>query len=192
LQVHNNSKEIRTIQANLSTRACYYNGVMGPHLKRVTGQFTLGAGQSDVLTLRLDPSELQGHLIDQGFIKITSSGFVQETLHTYVDEYDFRFEKPKLDIEVLSECKVGQECQVSFQFVNPLEVTLTECLVTMEVGCSVRPRTIRVNRDVRPGETFTFTQTFYPRRSGERKIVGAFTSRQLQDITGQCRVEIRE
>ena len=73
---------------------------MGPHLKRVTGQFTLSGGQSDVLTLRLDPSELQGRLCDQGFIKITSSGFIQETLQTSVDEYDFRFEKPNLGIEV--------------------------------------------------------------------------------------------
>ena len=87
---------------------------MGPHLKRVTGQFTLGGGQSDVLTLRLDPSELQGHLIDQGFIKITSSGFVQETLHTYVDEYDFRFEKPKLDIEVFFTFEFIYTCHISY------------------------------------------------------------------------------
>jgi len=192
LQISNNSTEVRTIRSNISTRACYYTGVMGPHLKRVTGQFTLGAGQSDVLNLRIDPPEFQGRLVDQGFVKVTVSGFVQETLQSFVHEYDFRFEKPKLDIEVSPEVKVDTEAQATLVFQNPLDEALSDCFLTIEAGGAVRPRTIRLNRDVRPGEPFSYTMNFIPRRGGERRLVASFTSRQLQDITGQTNFDVRE
>ncbi|XP_047471047.1 hemocyte protein-glutamine gamma-glutamyltransferase-like isoform X3 [Penaeus chinensis] len=191
LQVHNNSSETRTVQATISTRSAFYTGVMGAHLKRVTGQFTLAGGQRDTLTLRLDASEYQDRLVDMGFIKVTASGFVNENKQSYIDEHDFQFEKPRMSIEV-AECQVGQECTATFSFSNPLDVPLTDCFFSMEVGGACRPRTMRVNREVRPRETFTYTQTFVPRRSGDRRLVAAFTSRQLHDITGSRKLTIRD
>lgn len=83
-------------------RSAFYTGVMGAHLKRVTGQFTLAGGQRDTLTLRLDASEYQDRLVDMGFIKVTASGFVNENKQSYIDEHDFQFEKPRMSIEVRS------------------------------------------------------------------------------------------
>jgi len=191
LQVHNNSSETRTVQATISTRSAFYTGVMGAHLKRVTGQFTLSGGQRDTLTLRLDPCEYQDRLVDMGFMKVTASGFVTENKQSFVDEYDFQFEKPRMSIEV-AECQVGQECSASFSFSNPLDVALTDCFFSMEVGGACRPRTMRINREVRPRETFTYTQTFVPRRAGDRRLVSAFTSKQLHDITGSRKLTIRD
>ncbi|KAK7067665.1 hypothetical protein SK128_006968 [Halocaridina rubra] len=191
LNVHNNSTETRTIQATISARSSFYTGVQGTHLKRVTGQFTLSGGQKDTLTIRLEPSEYQDRLVDMGFIKLTATGYVSESKQSYIDEYDYLFEKPRMSVEV-PECQVGQECTATFSFSNPLDVTLTDCFFSMEVGGSYRPRTFRINREVRPREMFTYSQTFVPRRSGDRRLVAAFTSRQLHDVTGSRKLVIRD
>ncbi|KAK4298187.1 hypothetical protein Pmani_029452 [Petrolisthes manimaculis] len=192
LLVHNNSSDTRTIQATLSTRSAFYTGVLGTHLKRVTGQFTLGGGQRDTLVLRLEPSEYQDRLVDQGFVKVTATGHVQENKQSYVDEMDFQFDKPRIMIEV-SECQVGQESSATLTFTNPLEVPLTDCHLTLEVGGgSYRPHTSRLSREVRGRESFTFTYTFIPRRAGERRLVCVFASKQLHGVTGSRKLTIRE
>lgn len=81
-------------------RSAFYTGVLGSHLKRVTGQFTLAGGQKDTLTLKLDASEYQDRLVDFGFVKVTATGKVQENKQSYVDEYDFQFDKPRMSVEV--------------------------------------------------------------------------------------------
>ncbi|CAL4062123.1 unnamed protein product [Meganyctiphanes norvegica] len=190
-QIHNNSSETRTVQATISTRSMFYTGVMGGHLKRVTGQFTMAGGQKDHLTIRLDASDYQDRLVDQGFVKITASGYVTESKQSFVDEMDYQFEKPRMSIEC-SECQVGQECTATFTFTNPLDVTLTECFFSFEIGGCFRPKTIRLNREVRARETFTFTQNFVPRRPGDRRMVACFTSRQLHDICGTRKLSVRD
>jgi len=44
--------------------------------------------------------------------------------------------------------RVGMECEATFNFMNPLDVPLTDCFLTMEVSGSVRPRTMRISRYV--------------------------------------------
>ena len=57
-------------------------------------------GSCETIALMLDPMEYQDRMVDMGFIKITWTGFVQETMQSFVDEYDFRFEKPRFEIQV--------------------------------------------------------------------------------------------
>jgi len=191
LIVHNNSSEPRTIQTNLCTRSTYYTGNFGPYLKRSSKQLFLEPNQQETVTLTLDHLDYEEKLVDMAFIKITASGFVQETGQSFADEFDFRFNKPWIKIEV-SEMKVGDRSEATFSFTNPLDLPLTDCFFTMEISGSVRPRTVRIDRDVRPRETFTYTQTFVPRSAGERRLVTTFASRQLVDILGQRPVVIHE
>jgi hypothetical protein len=46
-------------------------------------------------------------------------------------------------------------------------------------------------RDVQPGELVTFTEHFRPKKEGERKIVGAFNSKQLTEVTGSTTVHVK-
>jgi hypothetical protein len=48
-----------------------------------------------------------------------------------------------------------------------------------------------VYRDVHPGEMVTFTEHFRPKKEGERKIVGAFNSKQLTEVTGSSAVHVK-
>lgn len=60
------------------------------------------------------------------------------------------------------------------------------------IANTARDYSFFVYREVCPRETFSYTQTFVPRASGERRLVACFASRQLQDVVGQRPVVVRE
>jgi len=189
--VTNMSQEQRTMQTNICTRSMFYTGSLGAYLKRSSTQMTLKPAESQIISLTLDQADYEGKLHEMSYVKITATAFVQETGQSYVDELDFRFNKPWFKIET-SDMKVGEESEAEFRFTNPLDVPLTDCFLTMEVAGSVRPRTIRINREVRPREAFTLTHAFVPRSGGEHHMVACFTSRQLSDILGHRSVVVHE
>merc|ERR1711915_781260 len=154
---------------------------MGPYLKRMGKEIILEPNQQETVTLILDHLDYEEKLVDMAFIKITASGFVQETGQSFADEFDFRFNKPWIKIES-QEMKVGEKTEANFTF--PLNVPLTDCFFTMEVSGAVRPRTVRIDREVKPRERFTYSQVFVPRCGGgdTRRMVATFTSRQLADV----------
>ena len=94
---------------------------MGTYLKRCSGFFTLAPGDYEVLTLRLDPKEYESRMVDMGFVKLTSTAYVYETMHSFIDEYDFRFEKPYLHIEVrvtVSSSRLLLRCIIRFKILR--------------------------------------------------------------------------
>jgi len=189
--ITNKSSEMRTIQSTICTRSSFYTGNVGPCLKRLSTQLTLEPEQSETVSMTLDSWNYEHKVVGMSFVKITTTGFVQETGQSYADEFDFRFSKPWLSIDV-SEMKVGQDSEAVFSFKNPIDVPLTECYLTVEVSGSVRPRTIRINREIRPRELFKFTHSFVAREAGERHLVACFTSRQLSDVVGHRSVTVHQ
>jgi len=189
--ITNMSSETRTIQSTICTRSSFYTGTLGPCLKRTSTQLTLEPDQRETVSMTLDSWNYEHKVIGMSFVKITTTGFVQETGQSFVDEFDFRFSKPELNIEVQNG-HVGVNNEATFSFKNPLDVPLTECYITMEVSGSVRPRTIRLNREVRPREIFTYTHSFVARLAGDRRVVACFTSRQLADVVGHKPLTVHE
>merc|ERR1712063_99981 len=83
------------------------------------------------------------------------------------------------------------QVRVTFSFLNPLSVSLTDCEFTFEGPGLVRPQTVKY-RDVKMGEMVSHVQKFIPRSSGDRKIVVTFNSRELVDVIGSKPVPVRD
>ena len=81
-------------------RSSFYTGNVGPYLKRSSTQLTLQPGETQTVSMNLDSWEYEDKLVGMSYVKITVTGFVQETGQSFVDEFDFRFNKPWLAIEV--------------------------------------------------------------------------------------------
>jgi len=188
--VKNKSNEDRNIQTNICTRSSYYTGHVGSYLKKSATQIVLGPNEEEKIRLTLDPADYESKLVDMEFVKIILTGFVKETEQSYVDEFDFRFKKPWINIEV-DEAKLDKESRATFSFRNPLDVPLTDCFFTYEMSGSVRPRTIRIGREVRPKGVFSYTHSFVPRKDGKRRMVACFVSKQLSDVVGQRSVMVQ-
>jgi len=189
--ITNTSAEPRTIQTNICTRSSFYTGSLGPYIKRCSRQLTLKPDQCETVSLVLDHWDYEDKLLGMANIKITVTGFVQETHQSFVDEFDFIFKKPFMGIKV-ADVRVGEDSEVAISFSNPVDVALTDCFLTIEVSGSVRPSTIRLDRDVRPGESFTFTHRFVARKAGQHRMVACFVSQQLKDVVGHRSILVQE
>merc|ERR1712137_963968 len=114
-----------------------------------------------------------------------------ETKQCWSEEDDFQLEKPKLDVQIRGTPQVGQDSFVTFSFMNPLSVNLTDCEFTFEGPGLVRPQTVKY-RDVKMGEMVSHVQKFTPRHNGERKMVVTFNSRELIDVVGSKQILVRD
>ncbi|CAG4998454.1 unnamed protein product [Parnassius apollo] len=190
MNIQNKSQEDRTIICVLTASACYYTGAIASRLRRAQGEFIVRAGQREVLKLHVTPQEYMDKLVDHAIIKIQAMAYVKQTRQAWADEDDFPLHKPRMQVQVRSQPSVGQECSVTFSFQNPLTVHLTDCYFTVEGPGVQRPRQIRF-RDVKPGELVNYQDKFIPRRSGERRIVATFSSRQMDEIFGCTVVTVR-
>lgn len=145
----------------------------------------------ETLQIRVSWDEYRDKIVDYGHIKIYAMASVQETKQSWSEEDDFQLEKPKLDVQVRGNPQVGQDCFVTFSFMNPISVTLTECEFTFEGPGLVRAQTVKY-RDVKPGEMISYVHKFIPRFNGERKLVATFNSRELGDIVGSRPIHVRD
>lgn len=192
VNITNNSEDQRTVQINICTRSAIYTGCLGSYIKRTTKQLTLEQGQADAVVLALDHWDYEDKVMGLANVKITVTGFVQETHQSFVDEFDYVFKKPYMNLKPSPDMKVGEEASVTLTFTNPLDISLTDCFFTFEMAGSVRPRTTRVDGDVRPGQQFSYTHPFVMRRAGEHLMVACFTSHQLSDVVGHRTVTVLE
>jgi len=191
-QMQNRSSEMRTITAVLSANSAYYTGVVARRLMRADRQFVLQPGARETMQVRVSWEDYRDKMVDFGHIKIYAMANVQETKQAWSEEDDFQLEKPKLDVQIRGQsCQAGQDCFVTFSFMNPVSTCLTECEFIFEGPGLVRPQTVKY-RDVKPGEMISFVQKFTPRFSGERKLVATFNSRELGDIMGSRPIHVRD
>jgi len=191
VQIQNRSAEMRTVTAILSASSIYYTGASGRRLGRVDRQLVLQPGQRETLQVRAAFEDYRDKIVDYGMIKFYALASVMETKQCWSEEDDFQLEKPKMDIQIRGTPQVGQDCFVTFSFMNPLSVSLTDCEFTFEGPGLVRPQTIKY-RDVKMGEIVSHVQKFTPKQSGDRKIVVTFSSNELVDVVGSKPVPVRD
>jgi len=191
VQLQNRSTEMRTVTAILSASSIHYTGVSGRRLGRADRQLVLQPGQRETFQVRVTFEDYRDKIVDYGMVKFYALASVLETKQCWSEEDDFQLEKPKMDVQLKGTAQVGQDCFVTFSFLNPLSVSLTDCEFTFEGPGLVRPQTVKY-RDVKMGEMVSHVQKFTPRHNGERKMVVTFNSRELIDVVGSKQILVRD
>ena len=126
----------------------------------------------ETFQVRVTFEDYRDRILDYGIVKFYALASVLETKQCWSEEDDFQLEKPKLDVQVLGSkfailcswhfikrwltycgsCsfqqirgtpQVGQDSFVTFSFMNPLSVSLTDCEFSFEGTGLVRPQTIK-------------------------------------------------
>lgn len=193
VNIQNKSEEKRKISAVLSVYSVRYTGGMAHRIKSSSVEFEMNPYSDETMLLRVSPKEYLGRLDKEHcLLKMHAIAHVAQTKQSWSDEDDFSLRKPRLNVQVTGAMRVGGECSAILSFQNPLTDTpLTYCTLSVEGPGLQRPRISR-QRDVKPGELVTFTERFFPRRSGLRKIVATFNSKQLTEVTGSTTVTIND
>lgn len=191
VNLENRSNEVRTIDAMLSASSVYYTGITISTLKKASGTFQIQPGQKETMRIRVTLEDYQSKFADHTLVKIFSIANVKETHQTWSEEDDFLLIKPNLVIHINGDLRVGQGCTAEFTFTNILPRKLTDCTISVEGPGLQRPKIVKC-RDLEPNEVFSYIESFHPRKPGARKIVGSFTSRELNGIFGSTTVVIQE
>ena len=128
-------------------------------------------------------------LVDYCLVKIYAVIRVKETNQFWSQEDDFVLSKPKLKVEpVGGQLHAGRLGRIRLSFVNPLEVELRGCSITLEApGISeIRERV----GNVRWRSSFTHDVLVTPRRAGKTTAVACFSSEAMIDVHGSVKLDI--
>ena len=143
------------------------------------------------MALTVHPGQYMDKLVDYCMVKLYAVIRVKETNQFFSEEDDFTLIKPKLRVESLETLYAGRLGRVRLSFINPLEVELSRCKITLECP-GVFSRIREDVGTVRAKKSFSHEVLVNPRggvKSGT--IVATFSSREMIDVHGSAKVEIR-
>jgi len=189
VQVKNKSDQARKIFAVLSAISIYYTGVTNRPIKQVKKEISLAPQQSQSLKMTVSPAEYLNKLVDYAMVKISATGCVDETRQSWAEEDDFMVKKPEMEVKIEQAAVVNQPLQVTWTLINPLATPLDNCRFSVEGLGFARPK-IQKLPDVAGGGTFVHSETFVPKKAGERKLVATFSSTQLTEVHGSTTVNV--
>ncbi|CAN7992131.1 unnamed protein product [Ixodes hexagonus] len=191
VSMRNESNEQRTVSAVLSASSVYYTGIIARKIKRGREIFVLQPQDEEVLSMTVQPKEYLDKLVDFAMVKIYVIANVKETRQTWSDEDDFTVSKPRLNIEIDGDTKVGRPFRVTMSFKNPLDVELQDCTVSVEGPGITRAYVVHLP-NVPAGGEWVHRETLVPKRAGSRNFVAIFNCRELFDIEGSVETVVQE
>ena len=123
-------------------------------------------------------------------MKINAIVKANETNQTWTAEDDFIIENPKLMIKFSNQPMIGKKTEAVLSFTNPLDVSLTQCFIRLDVSTFIRA--IKENvPDVPPRSEFSHTVQITPKKSGIKPCVAAFSSKEMVDVCGSVILKVR-
>ena len=147
--------------------------------------------KGDALVLTVDPTEYMDRLVDYCMVKVYAVIRVKETNQLFSEEDDFSLTKPALKIEPVGRIQSGRMSRIRLSFLNPLQVRLTECRITLECPGVFAPLSEKVE-DVRGAKMFSHEALVVPRTAKNSTIVACFTSREMIDVHGSAKLEFNQ
>ncbi|KAG5896285.1 hypothetical protein JTB14_008842 [Gonioctena quinquepunctata] len=191
VKMKNKSNEIRNVKCALSAGTVYYNGVKASLINKQEGEFKMKPHSDETLILTVKADEYLDKLVEYCIMKIYAIASIEETKQTWADEDDFQVVKPNIDIRVPHQIINRKQTPITLRFVNPLKKILTNCKFHVS-GPSLIRNQIITHPDVKPGAVVKVETHIAPKYAGEQKLVATFSSREILDITGTVRVDVKE
>lgn len=192
IAVENKSNETRTVNVALTSSSTMYNGTSGKLIKKAGGEFTLGPSKAYNLSLNVDPKDYEDKLMEYCIVTMHGIVRVKETNQLLSDSDDFMMVKPKLTIKVKDKVMlVGSRCEVEVGITNPLQVPLTDAVLTVTVsGCTVRVVVGKV--DPSDGKPHVETLHVIPKKKARpgQILVATFSSNELVGLKGHAKVMV--
>ena len=144
----------------------------------------------DTLALTVQPGEYMSKLVDYCMVKIYAVIRIKETNQFWSEEDDFSLIKPKLKLEC-DHLTSGRLGRIRLTFLNPLEVELSRCKVTLECPGAFAPIREEVS-NVRAKKFFHHEILVNARQPlSNATVVASFSSREMVDVHGSLKIDIR-
>ncbi|KAI0232073.1 hypothetical protein LSAT2_017573 [Lamellibrachia satsuma] len=191
LTAKNDSTETRHISVVMCAMARYYTGVSAEELGETTMELDLEPGEQKDAEWFCEGVKFICLLDEDATIGFYVTAFVRETEQVFTTQKVIDFDKPDLEMEVSSNrVNIGQQFEVVIRFTNPLDLTLTKCVVNLEGPGIQDDLNIQLHRSIKPGETMSQKVKLTPKYRGKRELIANFHSERLVGITGSVVVDV--
>lgn len=189
--VRNNSPTPKTFLLMFYARVLHYNGRIGdtcgfsdvPELK-------IEPFQETSIPLRVEYSLYGPTITDERLIKLKVLLIESESRQFYKETKTIVLDSPKITINIVGVPKVNQKLTADITLLNPLPMPLHECAFT--IGGITDRQTVHKIGTVEPKQFATTKLEFVPSSPGSSKLIVAFDSDKLGNISGSEYIVIED
>ncbi|XP_031422821.1 protein-glutamine gamma-glutamyltransferase 2-like isoform X2 [Clupea harengus] len=192
--VRNNSPTPKTFLLMFYARVLHYNGRTGD-----------SCGFTDVSALKIEPSQetstplkleysLYGPTItDERLIKLKVLLIESESRQFHKETKTIVLDSPKIFINIVGVPKVNQKLTADITLLNPLPVPMHECVFSIQgIHLTGGQNIVHKIGTVMPEKYATAKVEFVPSSPGRNKLVVAFNSDKLSNISGYETIVIKD
>ncbi|XP_041125459.1 protein-glutamine gamma-glutamyltransferase 2 isoform X1 [Polyodon spathula] len=192
VEVSNKSFEDKDIGLTIVAKTVTYNGIQLQECHRKTSTFSVKASNAKKEVLRLKYEHYGKHLSEHHLIRITALLEQKGRGEVILHECNISLSTPQLAIKIIGEPVVSRKLTAQITFVNPLPITLSEGVFTIEGAGLTNMQEIQSPKEIKPGQEVTVSVSFKPTKPGLRKLLVDFDTNKLRDVKGCASVIVRD
>ncbi|GCB73896.1 hypothetical protein scyTo_0002978 [Scyliorhinus torazame] len=182
----------KDIHLTLAATTVIYNGFILTEFGKRSTTFMLKAATVQKEVLRLKYKDYGEHLSEHNLIRLTAMLRCKGTSEISLKECDIALNLPRLTVKVVGEPILYRDLTVQIKFSNPLPITLTGGIFTVEgTGLTDLQEIKSPTAAIHPGQEVVVKVSFKPSKTGLRKLMVDFDSNRLRDVKGSTNIIVR-
>ncbi|XP_060950230.1 coagulation factor XIII A chain-like [Limanda limanda] len=170
----------RSIAAHLSGSVVFYTGVSAAQFKDQNFGVTVPAQQTERVQVTIPAQDYMPHMGGQLSLRFVVTGQADDQSVSAIKVVELM--TPKLTVEVYGQPQVQQQMFVTVSFTNTFSFPLTNATLVLDGPglTGVRSRLFKV---IEPQASVSWTETFLPRFSGQRRIFALMDCVSVNQVT---------
>uniref|UniRef100_UPI00398F1EEE protein-glutamine gamma-glutamyltransferase 2 n=1 Tax=Pristiophorus japonicus TaxID=55135 RepID=UPI00398F1EEE len=182
----------KDVHLTLSATTITYNGVILMEFSKRSTTFMSKAATVHKEVLRLKYKDYGEHLSEHNLIRLTAMLKSKGTSDVSLTECNVALNLPQLALKVVGEPILYRKLMVQIKFANPLPITLTGGIFSVEgTGLTDLQEIKSPAAAIRPGHEVVVNVFFTPSKTGLRKLMVDFDSNRLRDVKGSVNIIVR-
>ncbi|XP_038662780.1 protein-glutamine gamma-glutamyltransferase 2 isoform X3 [Scyliorhinus canicula] len=182
----------KDIHLTLAATTVTYNGFILTEFSKRSTTFMLKAATVQKEVLRLKYKDYGEHLSEHNLIRLTAMLRCKGTSEISLKECDIALNLPRLTVKVVGEPILHRDLTVQIKFSNPLPITLTGGIFSVEgTGLTDLQEIKSPSAAIHPGQEVVVKVSFKPSKTGLRKLMVDFDSNRLRDVKGSTNIIVR-
>ncbi|KAM9481228.1 protein-glutamine gamma-glutamyltransferase 2-like [Clarias gariepinus] len=192
VEVNNVGGEDMPAQLTVTSNAVTYNSLHRGECQRKTTKLLVPAQKAHKEVMRLRYDHYGACVSEHHLIRVTALLQTTGEQNTILHEVNIPLKMPMLHIKMIGEAMVSHKLTARISFTNPLPITLTRGVFTVEGAGLTAAQEIQAPGDIGPGQEVVVKFSFKPIRAGLRKLLVDFDSDRLRDVKGEATVIVQK
>ncbi|XP_049915017.1 protein-glutamine gamma-glutamyltransferase 2-like [Epinephelus moara] len=183
------SRVVRNLSVHISVQARRYNGSSSVVIQREEKERTLNLGKALSIPIRIPFSTYFEHMRLYDSMEVLVMAMDKENPDdVYLAHNNVVLLDPSISVKVTSRTKVGRRAAGELVFVNPINIPLTECKLTLSGGGLFKEEVDIKLPDLQPKTRIRAKFPFVPYKAGMRILVATFHCSSLKIMKSSCHV----